>query len=79
MNEFKEFNIFKDGIKHKALIIMSFELYGNYYCIYGVRNKDKNYDIYCGEIINNQIVPVKENNRSLTTKIVKTLTNTVKR
>ncbi len=79
MNELNEFNININGNNHKATVIMNFELYDSDYCIYGVRDNNKNYNIYCGEIINNTVVPLKDKDKNITNKIVLSLTKTIKR
>lgn len=79
MNDAGNFTINVDGIAYEATTIMNFELYDNYYCIYGVKNQENNYDVYCGQIIGNTVIPIQnEKDKSLTNKIVLALTNTIK-
>ena len=79
MNEIGTFTITIDGQSHKATTIMNFELYNNYYCIYGVKDQNMNYNIYSGQIIGNTVVPIKnERDKNLINKIALTLTNAIK-
>ncbi len=79
MNDAGNFTINVDGIAYEATTIMNFELYDNYYCIYGVKNQENNYDVYCGQIIGNTVIPIQnEKDKSLTNKIVLALTNAIK-
>ena len=79
MDDIGSFTIEVDGIKHNAKIIMNFELYGNYYCIYGVKNDNDMYDINCGKVVGQNVVPIdNENDKALTDKIIMSLTNSVK-
>ncbi len=79
MDDVGKFSIVVDGREYDANTIMNFELYGDYYCIYGIKNEDEDYDIYCGQIIGNTVVPIEnEKNKNLTDKIVLALTNAIK-
>lgn len=78
MSDVGNFNINVNGVSYMAETVMNFELYGYNYCIYGVKI-DGNYNIYCGEIVNNTVVPVRENDEKLIDKIVLSLTSTLKR
>ena len=78
-NSIGNFTISVDGVSYEAITIMNFELYDSYYCIYGIKVDDGNYDIYCGQIVGNTVVPIKdEKDKSLTTKIVLALVNAIK-
>ena len=73
------FNIEINGKNYEAKIIMNFELYSKYYCVYGVENDQKEYNVYCGQIINNTVVPIQnEKDKELTEKIEKILVNSIK-
>ncbi len=79
MNDLKEFNINVNGIVHKAIVVWTYELNQKIYCIYAVKDENKNYNLYNGEIINNTVVPVTEDLKEVTEKITKSLTSTIKR
>ena len=73
------FDVSIHGKLCKATPIMNFELYGSYYCIYGVKNEEQQYDVYCGEIQGNTVVPIQnENDKNLTNKIVLSLVNAIR-
>ena len=79
MDNSKSFDVIKDGVKYKAIVIMNFSLYDAYYCIYGIKNGNRDYDVYCGKIIGDRVVPIEnEKDRDLTNKIVLAITNVVK-
>ena len=79
MNELSKFKITIDGNVYDAYTIMNFELYGDYYCIYGVKNSDNNYDIYAGQVVDGKLGPIlKDKDKELVNKIVLALTNVIK-
>ena len=79
MIEKKRFVIKKGDEELETEIIMNFELYGKYFSIFGIKNKDKEYDIYCGEIKNNTLMPIEnQEDKEITTKIVNALTKILK-
>lgn len=69
MNELKEFNININGENHKAILICAYNLSGNDYCIYGIKNQNNDYDIYNGKIVNNKIVEIEDKEKLLADKI----------
>ena len=74
-----QFDITIDGVSYKANTIMNFSLYDSYYCIYGILNDSNNYDVYCGKILGNTVVPIDdEGDKRLTNKIVLALVNAIK-
>lgn len=77
MEDNKIFYIEKDNKKIEATILTNFELHGDNYCIYTIKDDiSKNNTIYCAKIINNQLIKIEnENELNLINKIVKKLIN----
>ena len=79
MDETSKFTIEVNGKQYVATVIMNFSLYGDYYCIYGIVNDNHDYDVYCGKIVGNTVIPIEdEKEKSLTNKIILALTGAVK-
>ncbi len=79
MDETSKFTIDVNGKQYIANVIMNFSLYGYYYYIYGIKNDNKDYDVYCGKVIGNTVVPIEnEKEKNLTNKIILALTNAIK-
>ena len=79
MTGLKEFKINYNGEIHKAIVVWTYELDGHIYCIYAVRDKNKNYNIYTGEIFGDMLVPVQVKDKNVVDKIALSLTNSIKR
>ena len=58
MDKVGNFKIELNGEIFEAVTIMNFSLYDSYYCIYGIKNMNNGYDVYCGQIIGNKVVPI---------------------
>lgn len=56
----------------KATALTTFTLFNKRYCIYSVAKEGNNNDIFCSQLINNQLLPIKDDKeRLLTNQIVK--------
>ena len=79
MNNNGEFKVIIDGKDVMAKTIMNFSLFDDYYCIYGIPNSNSEYDVCCGKIVQNTVVPIdNEKDRDLTNNIVKSLVRAIK-
>lgn len=79
MEDIGHFKINVSGVEYVADTIMNFELYGTYYCIYGIRGSDSNYQLYCGEVVGNTVIPIRnEKDKLLTDKIILALGDALK-
>lgn len=79
MDDTSKFTIDVNGKQYLATVIMNFSLYGDYYCIYGIENDNQDYDVHCGKIVDNTVMPIEnEKEKSLTNKIILALTSAVK-
>lgn len=58
--------------KIKADVLTYFELSGDYYCVYTVKNEDyKDSFVYCAKVVNGNLVPISDRQEvSLTSKVV---------
>ena len=69
MTEFKEFNIVVNDINYRAIIINVFNVSNKLYCVYASQYKKK-YNIYYGEIVNNNVIPITKDDKVIIDNIV---------
>lgn len=69
----QEFSIINNnGGLTKATALTTFSLFNKHYCIYSIKSEENNNDVFCSQLLNNQLLPIKdEKEKLLTNQIVK--------
>lgn len=74
----EQFYIDKNGIRYIATILIKFEIYGEYYCVYTIKDNAQNQNVYCAKLFGNNLLKIEsDSEKRLTNKIVTQLINSL--